>query len=93
MTFENVAFLGTILVAVAYIPQIFHLLVKHCAYGISIRAWLMWLIATALIYPHTLAAKDTVFISLMSVQLVAISFVLVFSYFHQGKVCKVHKIL
>lgn len=93
MSLELLAFIGTGLVAVAYIPQIAHLIVKHCAYGISVRAWTIWLIATVFILPHTIFTKDLVFIFLISSHLTAISFIVVFSYYHQGKVCKEHKFL
>lgn len=91
MSLESVAFAGTLLVAGAYIPQIFHLIAKHCAYGISIKAWSLWLLATLLILPHTILVGDKVFIFLISAHIIAISFIVVFSYFHQGGVCQEHK--
>jgi len=91
MSVELVAFMGTILVAAAYIPQIVHLITKHCAYGISVKAWLLWFFATLLILPHTIAVGDRVLIFLISAHIVAISFIVVFSYFHQAKVCEYHK--
>lgn len=91
MSLEFLAFLGTALVAIAYIPQIVHLIAKHCAYGISIKAWLMWLFAGLLILPHTIVSGDNVFIFLISTQIVAVSFIVAFSYFHQEKVCQEHK--
>lgn len=91
MTLQIIAFFGTILVAAAYIPQIAHLITKHCAYGISVRAWLLWFFATLLILPHTIAVGDRVLIFLISAHIVAISFITVFSYFHQEKVCEEHK--
>jgi len=91
--FQTLAFIGTVLVAIAYIPQIIHLIRSHCAYGISVKAWAMWLIATLLIFPHALVAQDTVFVFLLSTHIVAIAFILVFSYFHQDKVCPKHKTL
>lgn len=92
-TINILALLGTIIVAVAYIPQIIHLIRKHCAYGISIGAWGMWLFAAFLLLPHAIILKDLVFISLFIVQIVAILFILIFSYFHQNKVCDKHKML
>ena len=92
-TIDTIAFLGTIIVAVAYIPQIVHLIHKHCAYGISIRAWGMWLLAAFLLLPHAIILKDSIFIALFVIQIVAILFILIFSYFHQGKFCNKHKIL
>ena len=93
MNLELLALIGTLLVAVAYIPQITHLIAKHCAYGISVKAWSMWLVATLLILPHTLTLGDPVFIFLILAHTIAISFIVVFSYFHQGKTCPQHRIL
>ena len=93
MSLELLAFIGTLLVAFAYIPQISHLIVKHCAYGISVKAWLIWLFATILILPQAIAIGELVFIFLISTHIIAISFIVVFSYFHQKKVCEEHKIL
>lgn len=91
MSLETLAFVGTALVASAYIPQILHLITKHCAYGISVKAWFIWLFATLLILPHTLVVGDRVLIFLISAHIIAISFIVVFSYFHQAKICQEHK--
>jgi len=93
--FNSLGLVGAVLVAGAYIPQITHLIVKHCAYGISIKAWCCWLIAAILIFPHALLMKSIVFIALQLINIIAIAFVLVYSYFHQGNVCfdHQHKIL
>jgi uncharacterized protein with PQ loop repeat len=61
---EYFAFVGAIITAIAYIPQIAHLVRKHCAFGISIRAWVCWLIAALLIFPHAWVMKSVVFIAL-----------------------------
>lgn len=93
MSLEFLAFLGTILIAFAYIPQIAHLIRKHCAYGISVSAWFIWLIATILILPHAIFSGDPVFTVLIFIHIIAISFIATFAYFHQDKVCKNHKFL
>lgn len=91
MNLETLAFIGTALVVSAYIPQIAHLITKHCAYGISVKAWLIWLFATLLILPHTIVIGDRVLIFLISTHIIAISFIVFFSYFHQARVCQKHK--
>lgn len=45
-------FLGTILVIVAYLPQIYHLIKERCSEGISIKAYCMWSVAALLILVH-----------------------------------------
>ncbi len=43
---------GTALVVVAYYPQIHHLYVERCAWGISVLTWLIWLAASALLLTY-----------------------------------------
>lgn len=70
-----------------------HLVREHCAYGLSTRAWGLWLLAALLILPHAITSGNWVFATLQSVNLVAILFITVFTHFHQGKTCPAHRIL
>lgn len=88
---DFLGFGGAILVAIAYFPQITHLVKEHCAYGISIKAWALWFVATLMIMPKAAMSKNAVFIALLFVQIIATLFILIFSYFHRGKVCGVHR--
>jgi len=90
---QILGFMGTALVAVAYIPQIVHLIKQHCAYGISIKAWAIWFIAAMLMLPYAIATQATIFVLLLLINGVATAFILVFSYFHQDRFCPKHKIL
>jgi len=86
-------FIGAILVAVAYIPQIFHIVRQHCAYGISVRAWFIWFLAALLILPRAIISGEKLFAALLIIQSIATAFILIFSYFHQDRFCPKHKIL
>lgn len=46
---EIIGWIGTTLVIIAYYPQIHHLWVESCAWGISILTWLIWLLASVLL--------------------------------------------
>jgi len=46
---EVLGWVGTALVVVAYYPQIHHLYVERCAWGISQLTWLIWLAASTLL--------------------------------------------
>jgi uncharacterized protein with PQ loop repeat len=46
---EIIGWIGTALVVVAYYPQIRHLWVDKCAWGISVWTWVIWLIASVLL--------------------------------------------
>lgn len=84
---------GTAIVALAYLPQIAHLITRHCAYGISVPAWLLWLLATLLILPRAAASGDRVFLALQLINGSAILFILIFAAFHQRASCPRHRIL
>ena len=46
---EIIGWIGTTLVIIAYYPQIRHLWVERCAWGISVWTWVIWLIASGLL--------------------------------------------
>ena len=71
--FELIGFIGTIIVTGAYFPQIIKILWKKDASGISIIAWLTWLLGTAMILAYALTTGDRVFIIFQS-----LSFTLIF---------------
>jgi lipid-A-disaccharide synthase-like uncharacterized protein len=58
---EMLGWVGTALVIVAYVPQIRHLYVEKCAWGISISTWLIWLVAGALLLSYCVFRNDTLF--------------------------------
>ena len=58
---EMLGWAGTALVIVAYVPQIRHLYVEKCAWGISISTWLIWLVAGALLLSYCIFRNDTLF--------------------------------
>lgn len=90
---NGLAVIGTIIVAVAYLPQIIHLIARHCAYGLNIQAWSLWLLASLLILPRAAASGDRVFLALQITNATAILLILLFSVFHQAKSCPRHRIL
>src|SRR2546425_10421582 len=49
---QILGFVGTGLVALAYIPQIYHLINEHCSAGISIKAYALWFLASVLFLIH-----------------------------------------
>lgn len=63
---------GTTLVIVAYYPQIRHLWVEKCAWGISVLTWLIWLGASALLLIYALLRQDALFVAVQSINIVAI---------------------
>jgi len=84
---EILGLIGTVLIMIAYVPQMRHIVKEHCAGGISARAWLIWLVATILILIHAVATMDLVFKVLQVINLVAITIIIGLIYHYDGKVC------
>ncbi len=84
-------FIGTIIVAIGYLPQIVHLGREGCSAGVSVQAWYLWLLASLLIATHAFAVLDTVFIALQLVNILAIATVIVLAKRYEGMVCRSHQ--
>jgi lipid-A-disaccharide synthase-like uncharacterized protein len=69
---EILGWAGTALVIVAYIPQIRHLYVEKCAWGISISTWLIWLLAGAFLLSYCIFRNDTLFTFVQVINITAI---------------------
>jgi len=70
---EMLGWAGTALVIVAYIPQIRHLYVEKCAWGISISTWVIWLAAGALLLGYCIFRNDTLFAFVQVINITAIA--------------------
>lgn len=89
--FSQVAgFVGALIVAIAYLPQILHLARQHCSAGVSLGAWLLWLLGSVLVLSHAIRVADGVFVTLQIVSIVAIVVVLVLCKRYQGMTCPLH---
>ena len=69
---EMLGWAGTALVIVAYVPQIRHLYVEKCAWGISVSTWLIWLVAGALLLSYCVFRNDTLFTFVQVINITAI---------------------
>jgi lipid-A-disaccharide synthase-like uncharacterized protein len=69
---EMLGWAGTALVIVAYVPQIRHLYVEKCAWGISITTWLIWLVAGAFLLSYCIFRNDTLFTIVQGINITAI---------------------
>jgi hypothetical protein len=66
MSTSWVGFAGTVIVIIAYMPQIIHLVKAQCSAGISLNAYGLWLIASFLLLAHAFNLNDPVFLALQS---------------------------
>ncbi len=69
---QTLGWVGTALVVIAYLPQIYHLLVKKCAWGISILTWVIWLTGSLLLLAYCILRRDFLFIVVQSINITAI---------------------
>ena len=83
---------GTGLVAVAYIPQIVHLIKERCSAGISINAYALWFAASVLFVVHAIAIRDLVFTLLQVVNFAAIVVIVAFARRYRGQACASHQV-
>jgi lipid-A-disaccharide synthase-like uncharacterized protein len=86
---EMLGWLGTALVIVAYVPQIRHLYVEKCAWGLSISTWLIWLVAGALLLSYSVFRNDTLFTSVQVINITAIMATIVLAR-RSNRICPYH---
>jgi uncharacterized protein with PQ loop repeat len=87
---QVVGFLGTGIVAAAYIPQIHHLVKEHCSAGISTNAYALWFVASIFFLVHAVMIRDVVFIILQVINLMAILAILMFVRKYGHQMCLMH---
>jgi lipid-A-disaccharide synthase-like uncharacterized protein len=86
---EVLGWAGTTLVIVAYYPQIRHLWVEECAWGISILTWLIWLGASSLLLVYALLRQDALFVIVQSINIVAIVITIILAR-RSNQICPYH---
>src|SRR5687767_5147858 len=87
---EVMGWAGTALVIVAYYPQIHHLYVERCAWGISRLTWLIWLAASALLLAYCILRRDFLMGVVQGVNIIAIATTLLLVR-RSNQVCPYHR--
>ena len=70
---EVIGWIGTTLVIIAYYPQIHHLIVERCAWGISVLTWLIWLVASGLLLTYCIFRRDVLLCVVQGINIAAIA--------------------
>ncbi len=83
-------YVGTALVMIAYVPQIFHLVAMRCSAGISLRAFAIWAVASLLLVIHAIGITAPVFIALTSSQFGATLTIACLAWIFKGRRCEKH---
>ena len=89
-TLEILGLVGVAINCFAYAPQIVHLVIEHCSAGVSVRAWMLWLLASFLISLHAISVFDIVFVALQIVNIIAITVIIILSKRYQNMFCTIH---
>lgn len=87
------AFAGSLLMIVAYVPQIAHLFRERCTAGISLRAYFLWSIAALILVIHAFMINDAVFIIVQGFTLLATWMITFYTWRHPGDRCPIHRIV
>lgn len=90
VSIEVLGFAGIALCALAYLPQIIHLIKEHCSAGLSPRAYCMWGIAAMLLLAYAIAKRDPVFVSLQSYHVAASAVIFYYSLRYRDQLCEEH---
>ena len=91
MSSQILGFVGTGLVIVGYVPQVFHMIKERCTAGISMPAFALWCSASLLFLIHAAMIEDAVFVGVQVVNLIAGGFIVWFCRKHEGQVCSSHR--
>src|SRR5688572_18845857 len=76
---EVLGWIGTTLVIIAYYPQIRHLWIEKCAWGISVWTWVIWLLASLLLLSYCILRGELLLsiVQLGNISSIAITIALV----------------
>ena len=89
---EVIGWIGTGLVIIAYYPQIHHLWVEKCAWGISVWTWMIWLLASTLLLIYCMIRGEILLsvVQISNLASIATTIVLVR---RSNKICGYHLLL
>lgn len=90
MGIELIGWVGSAVVIAVYWPQIYHLYVEKCAWGLSLMTWLLWLVSSSLLFSYAVILGDPLFICVQVINLIAIATTIVLAR-RANTVCPVHR--
>lgn len=88
--FEWIGFGAIALSVLGYFPQIVHLIKERCSAGLSVWAYCIWGIASAMLLLYAFSRRDIVFMILQTYNLAAIGLIFVFCLKYKGSLCETH---
>jgi uncharacterized protein with PQ loop repeat len=88
---EMVGLAGTGIAALAYIPQIRHLIKEHCSAGISIRAYSLWFLGALFFVTYAVVIRNAIFITAQVLNLASICVIVIYARRYQNGLCPLHR--
>jgi len=85
-----IGFIGTAIAAIAYLPQIIHLIKEKCSAGISLVTYFIWVISSILLLINAVSIKSPVFTIFQICNIIAISVILIFGSIYRNGRCPTH---
>ena len=89
MNIEILGFIGSALLFVGYLPQIYELYTHKCAWGISLTTWGTWLCSSLLLMIYAFTQNDWIFFWVQAIEAAAATSVLVLLY-QDNLICPYH---
>ena len=90
MNMNLLGWVGTALVIIAYCPQIHHLVVERCAWGIGVATWLIWLVASMLLLIYCFTREEFLLSVVQAVSITAIAMTLILVR-RSNRICPHHR--
>lgn len=81
--FPTLGLIGSVIIAIAYLPQIFSIIKTKDTSGIDARMWWLWLLATILVMIHAFTGDDLVFKFFTAINFANIVIILTLIYFRR----------
>lgn len=79
--------LGSLLILIAYVPQIRHLIERQCTAALSLITWHLWWVGSLLLLVHAFAQADWPFVAVQVVNLAAVSLTLHYARKYEDRTC------
>lgn len=85
-----IGFFACAMIAVAYLPQLYHMYRAKCTAGVNKTAYFMWAVASLALCIYAVYISDVVFILLHGYQLAATTFIFILAVKNGDCKCEEH---
>lgn len=86
---EIIGWVGTMLVIIAYGPQIYHLWAKRYAWGVSLWMWFIWLVSSTFLLSYSWFRSEMLFVTVQGINILAIAVTILLTR-RSNRICPYH---